>query len=118
MRVERKNDLTFHKWSKVGTKLDVVIAEEAVLGRANQFGGVDNFFRGVYAGTEDRVQVPMPYDLLKKFEQVSEGIVLGTTRFIITFTGTKPMAGKAPLKLFDVDVEGLSGDAGGVEIPF
>lgn len=107
MRIERPNDLTFHKWDTKGQQIDVTITDDAVLGKANQFGGVDNYFRAVYTGTEDKVQVPMPYDLLKKFELVQDSVILGKTRFMITFTGTKPMKGKAPLKLFDVDVEGL-----------
>jgi hypothetical protein len=49
----------------------------------------------------------MTYDLLKKFQQVEESIEYGRTRFIITYTGTKPMKGKAPLKLFDVQDDGL-----------
>jgi hypothetical protein len=106
-RIERKQELEFLKWDEKGKAIDVVITNDAVLGKPNDFGGTDNFFRAVYTGTEDKVQVPMPYDLLKKFEQVQESVVLGQTRFLITFTGTKPMKGKAPLKLFDVDVEGL-----------
>ena len=105
--VNRKNDLTFHKWDEKGQELDVTITDEPVMGVENQFGGKDYFFRGVKTGTEDRVQVPMPYDLRSKFEQVQDGVVLGQTRFVIAFTGTKPMKGKAPLKLFDVSVEGL-----------
>ena len=107
MKIERPQELTFHKWDRVGMKLDVVITDAPVYDKPNQFGGTDNFFRGVYAGTEDKVQVPMPYDLRKKVQLVGDSIVLGQTRFVITYTGTKPMKGKAPLKLFDVDVEGL-----------
>jgi hypothetical protein len=106
-RIERKSELEFLKWSEKGQEVDVIIVEEAVLGKANQFGGVDNYFRAVYTGTEDKVQINMPYDLLKKYEQVAESIVLGQTRFIIKFTGTRPIKGKAPMKLFDVDVEAL-----------
>jgi hypothetical protein len=109
--IERKNDLTFNKWDKVGKSLDVVITDEAVLGKQNQFGGEDNYFRGVISGTDDKVQVNMPHDLLKKFELVQDAVVLGQTRFVITYTGSKPMKGKAPLKLFDVQVEGLAGES-------
>lgn len=109
-RIERKQDLTFHKWDTKGQTIKVVQTDDAVLGRANDFGGEDYFFRGVFAGTEDRVQVPMPYDLRKKYEQVADRVVPGETVWTITFTGTKPMKGKAPLKLFDVDVEGLKAE--------
>jgi hypothetical protein len=105
--IERKNDLTFHKWDTKGQEVDVVITDEPVMGQANQFGGEDYFFRGVITGTEDRIQVNMPYDLRKKFELVQDSVVLGQTRFVIKYTGTKPMKGKAPLKLFDGAVEGL-----------
>lgn len=108
--IERPDSLTFHKWDSKGQSIDVTITEPAVLGKQNQFGGVDNYFRGVITGTEDRIQVPMTYDLLKKFELVQESIVLGQTRFIITFTGTKAMKGKAPLKLFEMKVDGLKDD--------
>jgi hypothetical protein len=105
--IERQDGITFHKWNKVGDTVDVTITEAAVLDKPNQFGGKDNYFRGVITGTDDRIQVPMPYDLLKKFELVQESVILGETRFVITFEGTKPMKGKAPLKLFKVDVDGL-----------
>lgn len=124
--IERKSNITFHKWNKVGDTLDVIVKDEAVFDKPNQFGGKDSYFRGVITGTEDAVQVNMPYDLRSKYEQVQDGVVLGQTRFIIRYAGTKPMKGKAPLKLFDVQVEGLAGEGapaqtaakGDEEIPF
>lgn len=107
MPIERKQDLEFLKWDKVGKAVSVVITDEPVLGRANSFGGEDYFFRGLHAGTEDKVQINMPYDLRSKVGQVLEAgaIAYGETRFDIKFTGTKPMVGKAPLKLFEVEVD-------------
>jgi hypothetical protein len=107
VRIERQQNLQFWKWDTKGQSLDVVITEAPVYGRPNSFGGTDNFFRGVISGTEDKVQVNMPYDLREKVKTIEESIEYGTTRLVITFTGTKPMKGKAPLKLFDVDAEGL-----------
>lgn len=110
--IERKSELSFPKWDTVGMELDVVITEAAVKGKVNQFGGVDNYFRGVITGTEDKVQVSMPYDLLKKFEQVEESIVLGQTRFVIKYESKRMLPpgadGKArQFKTFSVGVEGL-----------
>lgn len=105
--IERQNNLTFHKWDTKGQEIDVVIDEQPVYNKANSFGGTDNFFRGRVYGTESRIQVNLPYDLKEKIKQVEESIEYGVTRFVIKFTGTKPMKGKAPLKLFDVQAEGL-----------
>jgi len=107
MRIERQNTIQFWKWDTKGQSLDVVITDAPVYGKQNTFGGTDNYFRGVISGTEEKVQVNMPYDLREKVKQIEESIEYGVTRFTITFTGTKPMKGKAPLKLFDVDAEGL-----------
>jgi hypothetical protein len=103
MKVERPQNLTFHKWDTKGQSLDVVIDSAPVYEKENSFGGKDYYFRGHVTGTDDKIQVNMPYDLREKVKVVEESIEYGKTRFVITFTGTKPMKGKAPLKLFDVE---------------
>lgn len=105
--LENPNKLTFLKWQKVGDELDVTITEAPVFDKPNQFGSKDSSFRAVITGTEDRVQVPMPVDLKEKVKGIADRIALGETRLVIKYTGTKPMKGKAPMKVFDVKVEGL-----------
>lgn len=105
--IDRKNALTFHKWDTKGQTLDVIITEAPVYDKPNSFGSKDSYFRGIITGTDDKVQVPMTYDLREKIKQVEESVVLGTTRFVITWDSVKPMKGKAPLKLFIVQAEGL-----------
>lgn len=104
--IERQSSVEFFKWQTVGTELDVTVTELPVYDRPNQFGGKDHFFRGETAEGQV-VQVPMPFDLKAKVSQVHESIVPGQTRFVIKFTGTRPIKGKAPMKLFSVGVEGL-----------
>ena len=106
-KVERPNDLTFHKWDAVGSTVDVVITDAPVYDKPNSLGGKDNYFRAVVTGTEDRIQVPMPYDLKKKVQVIEESIVYGKTRLVIAFIATKPLPGRSALKVFDVQVEGL-----------
>lgn len=106
--IERKDALTFHKWNSKGQTIDVVVTEAPVFDKLNDFNSEDNYFRGVLTGTEDRIQVNMPYDLKQKVRPIKERIKFGETRFIITWTDTKPMKkGKAPMKIFDVQAEGL-----------
>lgn len=105
--IDRPSSLTFHKWETKGQSIDVVIREAPVYDKPNSFGGSDNYFRGTIHGTDDKVQVNMPFDLREKVKQVEESIEYGKTRFLITYIGSKPMKGKAPLKLFDVQAEGL-----------
>lgn len=106
-KLERQNAITFWKWDTKGQNLKVVVDEAPIYEKPNTFGGEDNYFRGRIAGTEDKVQVNMPYDLREKVKNAQESFEYGVTTLDITFTGTKPMKGKAPLKLFDVEADGL-----------
>lgn len=106
-QLTRPDALTFHKWDEVGQTLDFIADGEPVFDRPNQFGSKDSFIRGIIEADGSQVQVPMTYDFAHKVRPIADLILPGVTKFSVRFTGTKPIKGKAPMKLYDVEVEGL-----------
>jgi hypothetical protein len=111
--VERDNNLNFFKWKSVGDSITVTVTEMPVWDKPNQFGSKDNFFIGVDEDGQKH-NVPLPFDAAAKVKKVEESIVLGQTRFQLTFESKKLLPpkvggdGKArQFKTFSVGVEGL-----------
>jgi hypothetical protein len=105
----------FFKWQKVGQSVDIVVTQAPVFDKPNSFGGTDSFLLGQDA--EGNVQqVPLTFNPREKIRVIADRVIPLKTRFILTFTGTTPIKGKAPLKNFDVQVDGL-GEEGDASFP-
>jgi hypothetical protein len=98
--------LTFYKWEKVGQSITVVIEGEPVFDKPNSFGSKDSFIIG-RDSEGNRVQVPLTTDAKARIKPVLELLVDGITTLTLTFTGTRAIKGKSPLKLFTVEADGL-----------
>jgi hypothetical protein len=100
------DSLTFYKWEKVGQSITIVVEGEPVLDRPNSFGSKDSFIIGRDADG-NRVQVPLTTDAKARIKPVVDLLVGGITTLTLTFTGTRAIKGKSPLKLFSVEADGL-----------
>ena len=94
------NGRTFFKWKSVGDTVDIVVTEAPVFDKPNQFGSKDSYLLGQNAEGET-LQVPLPVNAKGKVQGIADLIIPGKTRFVLKFTGTVPIKGKAqPVDVF------------------